>query len=735
MKHILLVGVAGLALLAACSPATDQGSDTAATDTHADTSAPAADTTTEEVAQASNPFLADTWDTPFGVPPFDQITNEHFAPAFDAGIAEARAEFAAIVDNADAPTFENTIVAMEELGGSLNRVQSVFYALASAHTNDEIQSLSREYSPQFTQLGNEITLDDRLWARINTLYEARDTLGLDAEQLRVLELYHRDFVRAGALLGADDKARLSELNTAISSQTVAYGQNLLAENNGYELVITDEADLAGLPDGIRAAGAREAVRRGYENSWVYTLSRSSITPFLTFADNRELREDIYNGYVMRGFAGGDSDNQDEAIEIARLRAERAELLGYPNHATYQLETRMAQNPENLSDFLNQIWEPGLQRAREERDDMQAMIASEGGDFDLAPWDWFYYSEKVRQDRYALNEEEVRQYFVLDNAIEAAFAVSTRLWGLTFHEIEDAPIFIDGVRVWEVREADGTHVGVFYGDFFARPSKRGGAWMNSFRGQQNINGENIRPVVGNYLNLVAPAEGEPALMSFNEVNTLFHEFGHALHGLLSDQRYPRITGVTGPRDYTEFPAQIYEHWAAAPEIMNEFFTHYETGETIPPELLERIQAAANFNQGFATTEYMAASLLDLAWHSLGSDEIPDDALAFETQVLDEMGLIDEIAPRYRSTYFSHIFAGGYSAGYYAYIWSELLDADGFIPFRENGLYDQTYATRLRENVYGAGGIRPALDLYVSFRGQEPTIEPLLENRGLIESGDE
>ena len=723
MKPIFLASAASLALLVACGPVeTDTQPTTDQTET-ADAGG--------EVNIAANPFFEEEWDTPFGTPPFDRIENEHYAPAFDAGIEDARTAFAAIVENEDAATFANTIIPMEELGDDLSRVQSVFYALASANTNDTIQALSREYSPQFTRLYNDISLDGRLWERINALYEARDTLGLDADQMRVLELYHRDFVRAGALLDDEDKATLGNLNEQISSLTVAYGQNLLAENNAYELVITDEADLAGLPEPIRASGAREAERRGYEDSWVYTLSRSSITPFLTFAENRSLREDIFTGYVMRGFAGGESDNQDEAIEIARLRAERAQLLGFDNHAAYQLETRMAQNPENLSDFLNQIWEPALNRAREERDDMQAMIDAEGGSFQLQPWDWWYYSEKVRQERYALNEEEVRQYFVLENVRDAAFAVANRLWGLTFHRIEDAPVFIDGVEVWEVREADGEHVGVFYGDFFARPTKRGGAWMNGFRGQRNIDGEDQRPIVGNYLNLTPPADGEPALMSFDEVSTLFHEFGHALHGLLSEQRYPRISGVTGPRDYTEFPAQIYEHWAASPEVMREFFTHYETGETIPDELMDRLQAASTFNQGFATTEYMAASLLDLAWHSLSPDEIPEDAMAFETRILDDIGMIEEIAPRYRSTYFSHIFAGGYSAGYYAYIWSELLDADGFIPFEENGLYDQTFAGRLRDNVYGAGGIRPALDLYVSFRGQEPTIEPLLENRGLIE----
>lgn len=729
MKHVFLASAASLALIVACAPA----SETPAPDSTANDAAQSTEAT--EQAMASNPFFETEWNTPFGVPPFDRIENEHFAPAFDRGMEESRAAFAAIVDNPDAPTFENTIVPMEELGASLSRVQSVFYALAGAHTNDTIQTLSREYSPQFTRLGNEISLDSRLWERINTLYENRASLGLDADQLRVLELYHRDFVRSGALLNEEDKASLGALNEQISGLTVAFGQNLLAENNGYELVITDEADLAGLPDSIRASGAREAERRGYENSWVYTLSRSSITPFLTFAENRELRENIFNGYVMRGFAGGESDNQDEAIEISRLRAERAQLLGYANHASYQLETRMAQNPEILSDFLNQIWEPALARARQERDDMQAMIDAEGGDFQLAPWDWWFYAEKVRQARYSLNESEVRQYFVLDNVRDAAFAVANRLWGLTFHRIEDAPVFIEGVEVWEVREADGEHVGVFYGDFFARPTKRGGAWMNSYRGQRNIDGEDQRPVVGNYLNLTPPAEGEPALMSFNEVSTLFHEFGHALHGLLSEQRYPRIAGVTGPRDYTEFPAQIYEHWAASPDVMREFFTHAETGETIPDELMDRLQAASTFNQGFATTEYMAASLLDLAWHSLSPDEIPEDALEFETRVLDDIGMIDEIAPRYRSTYFAHIFSGGYSAGYYAYIWSELLDADGFIPFRENGLYDQTFASRLRANVYGAGGIQPAMDLFVAFRGQEPTIDALLENRGLVESDDE
>jgi peptidyl-dipeptidase Dcp len=727
VKPIFLASAASLALLVGCNQA-EETTDPAASD--------ATDVAeSAETASIENPFFETEWATPFGTPPFDRIENEHYGPAFDAGIADAREAFEAIVSNDATPTFDNTIIPMEELGGSLNRVQSVFFALASADTNETIQALSREYAPQLTRLGNDISLDSRLWERINSLYESRDTLGLDADQLRVLELYHRDFVRAGALLNEEDKARLGELNEAISTLTVAYGQNLLAENNAYELVITDEADLAGLPEAIRASGAREAERRGYENSWVYTTSRSSITPFLTFAENRELREDIFDGYVMRGFSGGDSDNQDEAIEISRLRAERAQLLGYDNHAAFQLETRMAQNPENLENFLNQIWEPGLARARQERDDMQAMIEAQGGEFELAPWDWWYYSEQVRQDRYSLNEEEVRQYFVLENVRDAAFEVANRLWGVTFHEVPDAPVFLDGVEVWEVREADGTHVGVFYADFFARPTKRGGAWMNSFRGQRNMDGENQRPIVGNYMNLTPPAEGQPALMSFSEVTTLFHEFGHALHGLLSAQRYPRISGVSGPRDYTEFPAQIYEHWASAPEVMREFFTHYETGEQIPDELMERLQAASTFNQGFATTEYMAASLLDLAWHSLGPDEIPEDALAFENSVLEEIGMMDEIAPRYRSTYFSHIFAGGYSAGYYAYIWSELLDADGFIPFRENGLYDPEYAQRLRDNVYGAGGIRPALDLYVSFRGQEPTIEPLLENRGLIDSGED
>ncbi|NNE06405.1 MAG: M3 family metallopeptidase [Xanthomonadales bacterium] len=684
-----------------------------------------------------NPFMHE-WDTPFGIPPFEKIRDEHYKPAFDAGIEELRAEIAAIRNNPEPPTFENTIVALEQAGSAVSRVMDVFGNVTNTDTNDALQALEVELYPLLTREVDAIVLDDAIYQRVKAVYEQRDSLGLDEQDARLLELAHRDFVRSGAAMDEVAKARMKEINARMSELTTRFGQNLLAETKNFELVITDESDLSGLPAALVSAGKSAAKAKGRDDAWIFGLNRSVYEAFMTFADNRELRKQLFDGYRSRAAKGGANDSRDLITEIAKLRAEAAELRGYRSHAEFQLETRMAKTPEGAEEFLVKVWEPGLARAKEEKTEMQAIVEEEGHDFIIEGHDWWYYAEKLRQKKYAIDDSEVKPFFELENVKDGAFHVAEKLFGVTFEPLTDVPLWNPQVLPYNVLDENGDHLGVFMIDYYARDSKRGGAWKSNYRDASSVNQEVVRPIVTNNLNLMTPGEGEPTLMSFGEVTTLFHEFGHALHGLMTTQRYARFSGTTGPRDYTEFPAQFMEHYAAEPEVLAIYAKHYETGETIPDSLVEKVRNARVHNQGFKTTEYIAASLLDLKWHDLSANEAAnvEDAREFEVETLEAYGKIDEIEPRYRSPYFSHIFAGGYSAGYYAYLWSEILDSDGFDAFKETGnIFNPELAQRLKENVYQAGGREEADVLYRKFRGKDPSIVPLLRNRGFPTGGSE
>lgn len=684
------------------------------------------------VVEDNNPLLLE-WDTPYGIPPFGEIRDENYKPAFDRGIEELRADIRMIRDNPEAPTFENTIEALELAGATLTRVSNVFSNITNTDSNDYLQELEVEISPVLTRERDEIYLDEMIFGRVNSVFEQRDSLGLDEEAARLLELTRRDFVRQGAALNDDAKDRMKDINARISELNTVFAQNLLKETKGFELVITDEADLSGLSKGLVGSARKKATSRDKPDAWIFGLDRSTYESFMTFSDQRKLRKQLFAAYRNRAANGGLTDNRDVLAETAKLRAERAELLGYANHSAYQLETRMAKDPKKAEDFLLEVWQPGVERAREELAEMQLIVEEEGHNFIIEGWDWWYYAEKLRQKKYAIDESEVKPYFELQNVREGAFHVANKLFGVTFEPLEDVPLWNPVVQPYVVHGSEGEFLGVLMMDYYARDSKRGGAWMNSYRETSNIQGNSIRPIVTNNLNLNIPAEGEPTLLNFNEVETLFHEFGHGLHGLMTTVRYPRFAGTSGsPRDYTEFPAQFMEHYAAEPEVLAVYAKNAETGEVIPVELVEKVRASTRHNQGFKTTEFIAASLLDLNWHNLSAQEAAsvEDAGKFEEETLQKYGMPDEIGPRYRSPYFAHIFAGGYSAGYYVYLWSEILDADGFTAFKEAGdIYDPDLAQRLKENVYQAGGRRDADVLYRQFRGQDPSIEPLLRIRGL------
>ena len=665
-----------------------------------------------------NPFMQ-VWDTPYGLPPFAAIEDAHYLPATKKGILEKRAEIAAIVNNPEAPTFKNTIVAMEKAGELNDKVSNTFSNITATELNDELQGLRTKILPMLSRESDAIYLNLPLFERVQAVYAQQ--LGLNEQDARLLELTHRRFIRAGAALSQDVKDQITELNAEISSITTQFGLNLLTATKGFKLEIKDEAQTAGMSDSFKASVWDEEA-----GAWVIGLNRSSYETFMTESDVRELREQLFDGYRLRA-SSGDIDNGPLAIKVAQLRAKRAELMGYTSHAHFQLETRMAKTPQGAEDFLLRVWRPGLARAKEELADMQAMV---GDEFKMAGHDWWHYAEKVRKARFDLDENEMKPYFELNAVRGGAFEMANRLFGITFE-----PVDVEGwnpvVTSYDVKAEDGSHLGLYMMDMYARDSKRGGAWMSGYRAASNIEGEHIRPIITSNLNLSTPREGSPTLMRFSEVETLFHEFGHGLHGLMTQIDYPEFSGVDGPRDYTEFPAQILEHWASEPEMLAIFATHYETGEVISQELVERLLAAGNFNNGFSTTEYIAASLLDLRWHMLTVEEAAKltDARAFEEEVLRGYGLIDEIEPRYRSQYFSHIFAGGYSAGYYAYLWSEILDSDGFAAFKQTeNIFDPETAARLKKWVYESGGLREADELYRNFRGQDPSIEALLEGRG-------
>ena len=676
---------------------------------------------------ADNPFFA-PYGTPWEVPAFDRIKIEHYMPAFEQGIAEQKKEVEAIRDNKDAPSFANTVEALETSGKLLTRVSDVFFNLNSAETNEEMQAIARDVAPKLSSMNDDIYLDPKLFARVKTIHDQRDKLELDGEQRRLLQETYKRFVRGGANLSDADKKTFREINERLSVLSLKFGENVLAEDNKFEMVIDDRADLQGLGENDIQAAADAAKERGHEGKWVFTLHKPSLIPFLTYAQRRDLRERLYRAYCERGNNGGEYDNKEILKEMATLRAKRAALLGYKSHADFVLDDNMAKTPDHVYGLLNQLWKPALARAVAEREAMQAMIDAEGGKFKLASWDWWYYAEKVKKARYDFDDSVLRPYFVLDNVRKGAFDTATKLFGITFEERFDLPRYNDEVRTFEVKDADGSHLAVYYVDYHPRPGKRNGAWMSEYRRQSRMAGDNNRPVIVNVSNVSRATGDEPALLSLEEVSTLFHEFGHALHGMLSDVKYASLSGTSVANDFVEMPSQVIENWATEPEVMKTYARHYQTGEVIPDDLIAKMSNAKLFNQGFATVEYLAASYLDMDWHTL-TGPAPADVIAYEAQRMGDLGLIPEIIPRYRSPYFRHIFSGGYSAGYYAYIWAEVVDADAFQAFKEAGLFDKDTAGRFRKYILSAGGTEDPMVLYRKFRGREPEIGPLLERRGL------
>jgi peptidyl-dipeptidase Dcp len=685
-------------------------------------------------ATSDNPLFQD-WAEPFGVPPFGRVEPAHFLPAFARAFAAHAAEVAAIAADAGEPTFANTIDALETVGDALTRASNVFYLLAGAHTNDAIQEVERELAPLAAKHWNRILMDESLYRRIDALYRRRGQLGLTAEQARVLDRYHAMYKRAGAALDAAAKARLGEINERLATLGTTFSQNVLADEQGYTLVLDGEDDLAGLPDFVRASAQAAAEERGLAGKHVITTSRSSVEPFLQFSARRDLREKIFRAWIARGDGGGATDNKEIIAEMVALRAERARLLGYPTFAHYRLDDAMAKTPEAVRSLLERVWLPARRRAMEDRDALQGLVQDEGKNFALAPWDWRYYAEKLRKLRCDIDEAAIKPYFQLDRIIEAAFYTANRLFGLTFERRDGIPVWHDDVRVWEVRDAAGRHRGLFFGDYFARSSKHSGAWMTTLRDQEKLRGD-IRPLVVNVMNFSKGGEGEPILLSFDDARTLFHEFGHALHALLSDVTYPMVSGTSVLTDWVELPSQLYEHWLERPEILSRFAVHFRTGEPILPDLLRRLIAARTFNQGYATVEYVASALVDLDIHLRAAgqaDRAPLDINAFERDALARIGMPAEIVMRHRPAHFQHVFAGsGYAAAYYSYMWSEVLDADAFAAFEETGdIFDAGTAKNLRDHVYAAGGSRDPVELYTAFRGRLPTPDGLLRRRGLSE----
>ena len=682
----------------------------------------------EKKEVSDNPFFTD-WTTPFGAPPFDRIKVEHFKPAVLEGIRRHQEEIKAIAENPDPPTFANTLEALDRSGLFLDRAEKVMENLLSAHTSDELQAVAQELAPALSAHYDSIFLDAKLFARVKAVYDQRDQLGLNPEQKQLLEKFYRDFVRAGAGLDEAKKARLKEINQELAVLELKFAENVLKETNAFELVIENAADLEGLPANVVAAAAEAARERGKEGKWVFTLHKPSLIPFLQYSPRRELREKIFKAYINRGNNGNERDNKALVARTIALRIEKAGLLGYKTWADYVLEENMAKTPENVYRFLEQVWKPALKRAREEAADLQKLIRAEGGNFKLEAWDWWYYAEKLRKQKYALDEEMLRPYFKLENVIDGVFLLANKLYGLNFEERKDVPVYHPEVRVFEVKEADGRLVGLLYTDYFPRASKGAGAWMNALRDEYRVGGERIAPLIINCGNFTKSTPEQPSLLSWEEVTTLFHEFGHALHGLLSDCTYLRLTGTNVARDFVELPSQIMENWVAEPEFIKLFARHYQTGEPIPDELVAKIKNAQYFNQGFITVEYMSACYLDMDWHVLTVPLKAEEVMDFENKALGRIGLIPEIVVRYRSPYFSHIFAGGYSAGYYSYIWAEVLDADAFEAFKEKGLFDAETARAFRENILARGGSEDPMTLYVKFRGREPKVEPMLRRRGI------
>lgn len=677
-----------------------------------------------------NPFLSE-YTTPFQVPPFDKIKTEHYLPAFEEGIKQHDAEIAAIVSNTEEPTFENTIYAIDKSGEILRKVSDVFINVNETDTDEEMQEVARKITPMLTQHKDNVAMNLDLFKKVKAVYEKRNESNLDSSQIRVIEKYYTEFVRNGANLNTEDQEKLRKLNEEIANLTLKFGENLLAETNtNFKLVIDKEEDLAGLPKGVIDAALETAIETGDSGKWVFTLGKPSLIPFLQYSEKRDLREKIYRGYFMRGNNNNEFDNKDIVKKLVTLRAEKAKLLGFNTHAEYVIAENMAKTPEKVFEFLNQLWTPALENSKKEVAEMQAIIDKEGGKFKLASWDWWYYAEKLKKEKYDLEESELSQYFVSENVREGMFWTANQLYGISFEKRTDIPVYNSEVEVFEVKEADGKHIGLLFLDFNPRASKGPGAWCTSFReATYNEDGTRVHPLASISCSFTKPTADTPSLLTWDEVTTMFHEFGHSLHGLFTDGKYKKTAGVV-PRDYVELPSQVMENWAGEPQVLKHYAKHYKTGEIIPDELIAKLQNSGKFNQGFVTVEYLAASLLDLEWHSLKAGDVVDDVLAFEKQMMDKYGLIEEIIPRYRSTYFNHIFNGGYSAGYYVYIWAAVLDADAFNAFKESGdIFNKELATKFRKNCLSEVGEDEGMVQYKKFRGQEPSVEPLLNRRGL------
>jgi peptidyl-dipeptidase Dcp len=677
-------------------------------------------------ADSINPFFS-PYKTPLNTPPFNLIKNEHFLPAIKEGIRKQQAEIEAIVNNPAVPTFANTLEAFDASGRLLSEVNAVFGALQGADTNPAIQGIAKETTPLLAAHGDNIRLNEKLFSQVKAVYDQRGKLKLTREEQFLLENTYRDFVRGGALLEEKQKVRLRELNQQLAMLSLRFGDNLLAETNDFKLVLENRDDLAGLPPSVVAMAEGTARQLKMPGKWVFTVQVPSMTPFLQYSTRRDLREKIYRAYTMRGDRGNDRDNKDILRQIVNGRSEKAKLLGYDSHAAFVVETNMAKTPAAVDAFLKRLWDPALERAKGEAADMQALIDREGGKFKLAPWDWGYYAEKVRQEKFALDDAALRPYFKLENVRQGIFTLCDKLYGLKFIERRDIPVYNPEVQVFEIREADGRYVGVLYMDFHPRPGKRGGAWSGAFRREFYENGKRVAPLSTITCNFTRPTADAPSLLSVDEAKTFAHEFGHSLATLLSDGTF---RGRTVPRDAVELPSQIMENWMLEPELLTAYAKHYQTGAVIPAELVSKLQKSSLFNQGFETVEYLAASILDMTWHEMKQ---PQPGLAvdeFETRAMTGIGLIPEITPRYRSTYFNHIFNGGYSAGYYVYIWAAQLDADAFEAFKEKGLFDRATALSFRKNVLEKYGALELMPQYVAFRGAEPKIEPLLKRRGLM-----
>lgn len=683
--------------------------------------------TAQEQPKSNNPLTQD-WNTPHQVPPFNTIKDEDYKPAILEGIAEQEIEIKAITDNKQTPTFENTIVALENSGKKLNKATTVFYNLTSANTNDKLQALSSEIAPLLSNHSDNINLNLELYKRVKTVYENREKANYSSIDAKLLDKVYKSFSRNGANLSDAQKETLKQINSKLSLLSIKYGNNLLTETNSFELKITDEKNLSGLPADLIAAAKETADEKNF-NGWIFTLHNPSVMPFLQYADNRELRKTIFNAYQNRGNNNNEFDNNKIALEIINLRLEKAKLLGYTNYAAYVLENSMAKTPEKASELLTNLWTPAVAKAKAEAKDIADLMKKDKISGDVQPYDWRYYTEKIRLAKFNLNEQETKPYFSLENVRQGIFTVTKNLYGLQFKQNKNIPTYHPDVTAWEVTEANGKEVGVLYMDFYPRESKRGGAWMTSYRNQEMKDNQRVAPVISIVCNFTKPVGNTPALLTYDEVTTFFHEFGHALHGLLSNVKYESLAGTNVPRDFVELPSQVMENWATDSEVLKLYAKHYKTGEVIPDALIKKLETAGTFDQGFQTVEYLAASILDMDYHTI-SKPLTTSTVTFEKNAMDKLKLPSEIIPRYRSTYFSHIFSGGYAAGYYSYIWSGVLDTDAFDAFKSSGdVFNPAKAKLFRENVLEKGGTEEPMDLYKKFRGSEPKINALLKKRGL------